>query len=85
MWKADTQRCEGHQAGSYVRMVAVFNYEHKCAHKAHNCRDNYLPDDEDRKQTGPKCEAKEGGAVQLPDPSSYQRYNVTRCKPPGLN
>lgn len=79
------ERQLGDWTGSYGKSGCCFQlWTQTHTHKTHNCRDNYLPD-EDGKQARPKWEVKEGGGVQLPDPPSYQRQNVIHRQPPRLN
>lgn len=44
-------------------MSAAFNYERTRTHKTPNCRDNYLPDDEDGEQERPKRKKGKGEGV----------------------
>lgn len=44
-------------------MSAAFNYERTRTRKTPNCRDNYLPDDEDGEQERPKRKKGKGEGV----------------------
>lgn len=61
-------------------MSAAFNYERTRTHKTPNCRDNYLPDDEDGEQDRPKRKkAKERGCSAA---RSFELSKTERDPPP---